>query len=602
MQNGSNLPIGEERECHSHVIYNIADCIRQDVTSSLVVEPLIQMLKPELEKWFRNASKLRGNRSTELQQFEDVARVLGPLAENRALIGGCELYSFERLENDTHHTLLELYENASHSGKAGTPCPYGYVYKYTSFQYQGGIVQEWDLVCDKAWQVPLNESAYMAGMLMGYICGGWLSDRIGRRRTMLYSGLIEIALNVAICFCPNHLTYIILRFLVSTFFTTRTSAFIVLLTEITTAKYRSILSAIGTILQLSIQRVLLGVSARYFTNWRVLYAVSLAPNALVLFSPLCLPESPKWLAAQKSYRPVGEVLYSAYQWNRRFRNACCLGSKPEPVMKKEEFLDRLGISAPSNDAASRLTPSGEEPGGKTDFSILHLFHRGLRGTTILTTALLTCQITTMFGITFYASHIRQHVSMVVIINALANIPGALLAAALYRFFRYRKKPLAAVFFITVLFLCAAAVHTLLLQPKSDHLLNILTNISIFFFSAAQRMIFVYVPELFQPLYRNRGFGIAAGLSRIGALSFPLINRLDTTVLHGLPLAVYATLTACQLLILFFVEDTNGEGVVVTVQSPSPDDPITVLEVTPLEAGVSAATDQNVGQKKQSLPK
>ncbi|VDL89851.1 unnamed protein product [Schistocephalus solidus] len=418
---------------------------------------------------------------------------------------------------------------------------------------------------------------------------------------MLYSGLIEIALNVAICFCPNHITYVILRFLVATFFTTRTSAFIVLLTEITTAKYRSTLAAISTVLQLSIQRVMLGISALYFTNWRMLNAVSLLPNALVLFSPLCLPESPKWLAAQELYRPAGDVLYSAYRWNRIFRNACCLRSKRECIMKKEEFLNRLGINTPSDDVASRLSPFGEENGVRTDFSILHLFHPDLRGTTILTTALLTCQITNMFGITFYASNIRQHVSMVVIVNALANIPGALLAAGLYRIFRYRKKPLAAVFFITALFLCTASVHTLLLQPKSDYLLNILTNIAIFFISASQRMIFIYVPELFQPLYRNRGFGIAAGLSRIGALSFPMINRLDTGVMHGLPLAVYAALTVCQLLILFFVEDSNGERVVVALQTPSRNDRTKIIEVVPSEAGIGETPDQNVGQAKQPLP-
>nr|VZI45251.1 unnamed protein product [Spirometra erinaceieuropaei] len=551
--------------------------------------------EPEVEKWFQYIDTAIGNLQPELYKFERNAMIVGPLANTTPMIRGCEIYSFERSGNEDRQMLLYLYEKAFSNKKAGTPCLYGYVYQYTSFQYQGGIVQEWDLVCDKAWQVPLDESAYMAGMLIGYICGGWLSDRIGRRRTMLYSGLVEISLNVAICFCPNHIAYIILRFLVAAFFTTRTSAFIVLLTEITTAKYRSTLAAIGTVLQLGIQRVMLGVSARYFTNWRMLNAVCLLPNALVLFSPFCLPESPKWLAAQESYHSASAVLYSAYRWNLRFRNNCCSGSKREYVLKREEFLDRLGISTPSHDAASPLTPFGGEQAARADFSILHLFGRGLRGTTILTTALLTCQITNMFGITFYASHIRQHVSMVVIINALANIPGALLSAALYRYFRYRKKPLAAVFFITALFLCAASAHTLQLQPKSDHLLNILTNIAIFFLSASQRMIFVYVPELFQPLYRNRGFGIAAGLSRIGALLVPLINRLDTRVMHGLPMAVYAALTVCQLVILFFVEDTNGEGVVVVLQPPSRDDPAKIIEVVPTGTDISETADQNAGQ-------
>lgn len=498
-----------------------------------------------LEAWFHSWN------------FTYMARFLGPVDESGNHLRQCRRYAGRAPANITLSALIDFYKSARDSvSTANYTCFDGYVFEYSEVQYRGGIVQQWELVCDKAWQLPFNESAYMVGMMVGFIFGGWLSDRVGRRKAMVISGCGEILAVLATASSSSHWFYIIGRIILALFATARGSAYVVLAAEITTAKCRSTLSAIGMVLQIILQGCMLGILAIYVTNWRLFIIFNSLPNILVILQIWLLSESPRWLAACGRAEEAAQILYSAYRFNSRFRKP-----PPEVLMTTEEFLQHVGLGPNGRQDVIlrniRLRAIYSSSEGASEFAIWQLFKPHLVKVTLLSTSILTCQMTCIFGMVFFASNIKLHVSFVTIVNSVAQIPGCILAAALYRYCKSRKLPLLVVYVIVVIMGAVAAFHTIYFHPSTDTMLNVYSNVIILFLSAAQRMLFIYVPELYKPIYRNRGFGLSAGMARLGALWFPMINRLDKEVMHGLPLVVYTLITVLQLVLILFLEDTTG---------------------------------------------
>ncbi|VDL89852.1 unnamed protein product [Schistocephalus solidus] len=514
-------------------------------------------LEPQVEAWLLNTSSTSPAAGWDIRS---IAEVFGPKLSHPSSVSACELYTVDRLQNTTLERLL-LYQNQTLPLER-QKCPFGFVYEYDWHQFPGGLVKEWDLVCDRAWEVPFNESIYMLGMLIGFLVGGWFGDRFGRRPVILASGVVDFILELLICFSVNHTQYIILRILVAVCSTTRFSALTVLITEITTAKYRSLISAVSSIIQMSFQRIFLAVVALYVTNWRWLNASLVLTNSLIFILFFILPESPKWLVARARYRDAGDVLYRGYRMNARVKSILSPVSNRSPLLSKNEFFALIGI--PDASAKDKLDEehavmSGHSAKRIGKFSIFPLFNRSMAVTTFLCTILIAGHITCVFGLAFYSANIRFYTSYVLIINALSSIPGSLLFAGLYRCFRFRKRPLLVIYLVTAAVLWIAALYTLILQPKNDIVLNVLMAVVTMTLAAGSRMVFVYVPELYSPVYRNRGLGVCAGLARLGVFWFPLINRLDSSVRHGFPLTIYAGLITIQMIVLCFLRDTNGEA-------------------------------------------
>uniref|UniRef100_A0A670YT70 Major facilitator superfamily (MFS) profile domain-containing protein n=1 Tax=Pseudonaja textilis TaxID=8673 RepID=A0A670YT70_PSETE len=91
------------------------------------------------------------------------------------------------------------------------PCRDGWVYNRSTFQET--IVTEWDLVCSSRTLKQMAQSIYMAGVLIGGILFGGLSDRFGRQPILLWCYLQLATTGTATAFSPNFSVYCFLRFL-----------------------------------------------------------------------------------------------------------------------------------------------------------------------------------------------------------------------------------------------------------------------------------------------------------------------------------------------------------------------------------------------------
>lgn len=66
----------------------------------------------------------------------------------------------------------------------------------TQFEYDYSyfgetIVSKWNLVCDRYYIRSVVEMWYLAGAAVGSVCSGWISDKYGRRHSLMIVSAIQ---------------------------------------------------------------------------------------------------------------------------------------------------------------------------------------------------------------------------------------------------------------------------------------------------------------------------------------------------------------------------------------------------------------------------
>ena len=75
------------------------------------------------------------------------------------------------------------------------------------------LVTEFDLVCGDQWLLPLSQSVFFAGVLVGAAVYGHLGDLLGRRSAFLLGMVQTTTAGIAAAFAPNLACYCVLMFI-----------------------------------------------------------------------------------------------------------------------------------------------------------------------------------------------------------------------------------------------------------------------------------------------------------------------------------------------------------------------------------------------------
>ncbi|XP_074087259.1 solute carrier family 22 member 12-like isoform X2 [Macrotis lagotis] len=227
--------------------------------------------------------------------FTNVTRVLGPDALLRVFIPLDKHQKPERCRRFLHPQwqLLELNMSASNASEADTEsCLDGWIYDRSNFT--STIVSEWNMVCDWQFLKPMVQSIFMAGIMIGAIICGPVSDRFGRRLVLSCCYLHLAITGSCSAIVPNFSLYCCLRFL---------SAFAVagimmntatLLMEWTKTQARTTVMTISA-LGFSFGQVLLSGVAYAIRDWFILQLTVSVPFFLFFLSSWWLTESARWL-------------------------------------------------------------------------------------------------------------------------------------------------------------------------------------------------------------------------------------------------------------------------------------------------------------------
>ncbi|KAM7537463.1 hypothetical protein Aperf_G00000062393 [Anoplocephala perfoliata] len=503
-------------------------------------------LEPSAEEEF--ASKFNDPNG---DSFDMIASLVGPwpnsnLSTTSKQYGfGCERYKT---------TLTSLSANVT--GLETVSCDNGYVYKYSRDQYPGGIINEWDLVCDRAWMGPFSTSMYMVGMLVGFVSGGLAGDRFGRRRSALIACVMELVACIAVSLSYNFWLYILCRLLLAFSSSIKITVLLVLCMEMTTARQRSLINGIWSAIQGFVLRGLFSPLAFWFPQWRWLHGISCMSTVLSFPLMYLFPESPRWLISQNRTPDAINELYKVYLVNQKMK----ISRNKMPLLSAEEFKYLIVEEASALKSAPPSIAQSIVP-RKPQFrdTLKHFKNRKVARVTFQCILLFAGQLAITFGLLFYGNAIRANIYLVNFLNSLAQIPATIISALMYRYCKGRKIPIAVMHISSVVVLIIASVYNLIVKPETDIVLNICVNLALILITAGLNMVFMYVPELFVSEARTLGLGIASGLGRIGGVVCPFINALDAKTFHGLPIIIYIGVIILELVNLIWLPDTSGRN-------------------------------------------
>ncbi|MGQ9787882.1 MAG: MFS transporter [Candidatus Hadarchaeaceae archaeon] len=340
-------------------------------------------------------------------------------------------------------------------------------------------------------------SAGYLGMFVGALSCGILADRIGRKKTLLFTLSTMSVFTAMNAFAPDPATMALLRFLAGVGLGGSLPQPGVYISEYIPARYRG--RFLGLVETAWVYGALLSLIFPFFLfpafGWRATFLVSLIPLFLIPVVAFFVPESLRYLQLEGK---TSEAL----SW-----------------LKKYKMI-------PSDLNVSRLSPVQPKRYG-VGASLRRLWSPTMRRRTTLLWIFWAVLVYTYHGIfvwlpTFYASpplnlSIVRSIQWVLIVT-LAQVPGYYSAALLLD--RVGRKPIAFIY------LTCAGFGSILLSSAIDSTSILLWSIVISFFNlGAWSALYAYTPELYPTGIRGTGSGTAASIGRIAGVIAPTATPL-----------------------------------------------------------------------------
>jgi sugar porter (SP) family MFS transporter len=152
------------------------------------------------------------------------------------------------------------------------------------------------------------------GTVLGSLLGGWPTDRFGRKRTLLFIGVLYILSAFGCGFANGVSMFIAARFIGGLGIGISTVAAPLYISEIAPPAYRGRLAGMfqfnivfGIVISFASNALIARVGGE--DAWRWMLGIAAVPSVLYAVMCLGLPESPRWLIGRKGDRAAGiEVL------------------------------------------------------------------------------------------------------------------------------------------------------------------------------------------------------------------------------------------------------------------------------------------------------
>ena len=157
----------------------------------------------------------------------------------------------------------------------------------------------------------LAMSSALWGTVLGSLIGGWPTEKLGRRVTLLWIGVLYVISGIGSGIAPDALTFMIARFIGGLGIGAATVASPLYISEISPPERRGHLAGLFQF------NIVLGIVVGFASNylfgkyvnpeiaWRWMLGVSAIPAFIYMLMCFSLPESPRWLISRAGRRQEG---------------------------------------------------------------------------------------------------------------------------------------------------------------------------------------------------------------------------------------------------------------------------------------------------------
>ncbi|XP_034966542.1 solute carrier family 22 member 2 [Zootoca vivipara] len=408
-----------------------------------------------------------------------------------------------------------------------TACQDGWLYDFPG----SSIVTEFNLVCEDAWKLDLFQSCVNVGFFVGSISIGYMADRFGRKRCLLITILINSISGVLMAFAPSYTWTVVFRLIQGLVSKGGWLTGYILITEFVGLSYRR---TVGIVYQVAFTVGLLVLTAVAYAipHWRWLQLAVTLPNFFFLLYYWCLPESPRWLIAQRENDKALKIIKRIAKGNRKklppsmqnLQSEEEMGDKPIPL-----FLDLVRTPQIRKHTLILMYSWFTS-------SVLYqglIMHMGIGGGNIY--------------LDFFYSALVEFPAALILILTVDRIG--------------RRHPWAA----ANLAAGAACLITALVPEDLYWLKMTAACIGRMGITMCYEMICLVNAELYPTFLRNLGVLVCSSMCDIGGIITPFIVYRLADVWHELPLVVFAVIGLIDGGLVLLLPETKGKALPETIE-------------------------------------
>ncbi|XP_062051943.1 organic anion transporter 7-like isoform X1 [Lepus europaeus] len=407
------------------------------------------------------------------------------------------------------------------------PCVDGWVYDHSSSV--STTVMQWDLVCESESLTSVLRFLLMAGMMVGNIVFGHLTDRFGRKLILRWC-LLQLAIaDTCAAFAPTFLVYCLLRFLAGMSTGTIMANVSMLIIEWTLPRFQAMgmtfMSSSGCIGQ-----IILGGLAFAIREWHILQLVVSVPFFVFSLFSRWLAESARWLiVANKSQEALKELKKAAH------RNG---------VKNVEDTLTM---------EVMRATMKEELEAAVTKPSPWDLFRAPILLKQILLLSFVRFANSMLFyGLNLHIHHLGDNIFLIQCLFGLVNILANCVALLALNYIGRRVSQ------VLLMFLMGISILAITFVPQEmDTLRVVLSTFGEGVCVATLLCSITQGNELIPTSFRATGLGIIAICGNFGAALSPLTMILRTYS-EPLPWIIYGVLSIIAGLSVLLLPETRNQ--------------------------------------------
>ncbi|KAH1167307.1 hypothetical protein KIL84_002790 [Mauremys mutica] len=414
------------------------------------------------------------------------------------------------------------------------PCTEGWTYDRSMFT--STIITEWDLVCNLQKFRQMAQSIYMAGVLLGSLVLGGLSDRFGRKAMLIWSFLQLAVMGTCTAFAPSYIFYCIFRFLGGMALSGFGLSIACLIVEWIPTEFRTITIAITGFVYTLGQILLAGLSYG-IPDWRGLQLTVSLPFFFFLIYSWWFAESARWLIlAGKDDRAV-KVLQRVARMNGKREE----GEKITTEILKSKMQKELS-TVKSSYTISDLVRT---PAIRRIFCCLSIVW--------FSTSF------SYYGLAMDLQNFGVSIYLIQLIFGAVDFPAKVVVTISMSYIG-RRITLSA-----FLLLAGLVIIANIFVPRELQIVR--TSLAVIgkgCLSAAFNCVFLFTTELYPTPIRQTGLGFGSTMARIGGIVAPLAKMLDE-YFSFLPPFVYGAAPIISGIVATFLPETLNQLLPDTVE-------------------------------------